>query len=135
MARASSTSSTAWAQLALGGLGVGRRIPAEGHEVLDARLAELDQDLGQLQPGMGHADQMGHRRQGGGAQHPDHQVVGALARRPAAPVGDGHEGRPQRLQLQQRLDQAGVLGVVLRGEELERVRPPGGEQIGDPGHD
>ena len=115
-------------QLALGGVGIGRRIAAEGHEVLDARLAELDQDLRQLQPGVGHADQMGHRGEAGGAQHPDHQVVGALAGRPPAPVGDRHERRPQRLQVQQRLDQAGVLGVALRGEELERERPPGGSR-------
>ncbi len=122
-------------QLALGGFGVGGRITAQGHEVFDARLAEVDQDLRQLQPGVGHADQMGHRCQAGGAQHPDHQIVGALAGRPTAPVGDRDERRPQRLQLQQRLDQTGVLGVALRGKELERVRPPGGEQVGDPGHD
>ena len=69
----------------------------------------------------------------GGPQHADHQVVGALAGRPPAPVGDRHERRPQRLQLHQRLDQAGVLGVVLRGEELERVRParrPAGRRCG-----
>ncbi len=112
-------------QLAFGGIGIGRRVAAEGHEVLDARLAEIDQDLRQLEPGVGHADQMGHRGQAGRPQHPHHQIVGALARRPPAAVGDGHEGRPQRLQVEQRLDQAGVLGVALGGKELERERPPG----------
>ena len=66
------------AQLPLDGVRIGRGIAAEGHEVLDPRLAEFDQDLGQLQPGMGHADQMSHRGQAGRPQHADHQVMGAL---------------------------------------------------------
>ncbi len=111
-------------ELTLGRVGIGRRIATEGHEVLNPGLAEVDQDLGQLQAGVGGADQVGHRGQRGGAQHPDHEIVGSLARRTTAPVGDRHERRTQRLQVHQSFDQAGVLGVVLGREELERVSPP-----------
>ena len=55
-----------------------RGIPAQGHQVLHAGLAEVHQDLGQLEPGMGHADQMGHRCSRCGVPHPRHQVVGPV---------------------------------------------------------
>ena len=66
-------------QLALDRPRICGRVTTERHQVLHTRFAELHQDLGQLQTGVGHADEMRHRRQGGGAQHPDDQVVGALA--------------------------------------------------------
>ena len=40
-------------QLADGGVGVVGRIAAQGHEVLDACLAQRDQDVGQLEPACG----------------------------------------------------------------------------------
>ena len=122
-------------ELAGPGRRVGRGVAPQGHEVLHARLAERHQDLGELQPGVGHADEVGHRGEGGGAQHAGHQVVGALARLPPAPVGDRHERGRQGLELAQGADQGGLLGVVLGREELEGVGGTPLEHLRDQGHD
>jgi len=66
-------------ELARSGVGVLRRVAAERHEVLDARLAERDKDVGQFQARMGHADQVRHRVEPCGVQHPGDDVKGALA--------------------------------------------------------
>ena len=121
-------------QLADGGVGVGRRVAAQGHQVLDARPAQLDQDLGQLEAGVGDADQVGHRHQVGRPQHAGDQIDGPPPRLRPAPVGDRHERRAERLELAQGGDQRGLLGVVLRREELERVGLALVEQVGDAGH-
>ncbi len=115
--------------------GVGGGVTAQGHEVLHARLAEGHQDLGELQSGVGDAHEVGHGGQRGGAQHARHQVVGTLARLPAAAVGHRDERRRQGFELAQGPDQGGLLGVVLGREELERVRGTALEHLRDQGHD
>ena len=79
MARASSTSSEAWANSPTPASGSVGRVAAEGHQVLHAGLAQVDQDLGQLEAGVGHADEVGHGDEVGGPQHPGDQVDGPLA--------------------------------------------------------
>ena len=134
MARASSTSSAGVGQLTGPGVGIGRGVAAQRHQVLDAGLAQRDQDVGQLQPGVRHADEVGHGVERGGVQHAAHQVEGALARRRPAPVGHRDERGAERLELADGAGEGGQLGVVLRREELEGVRLPGRQEVGDPGH-
>ena len=72
-------------ELAGAGVGIGRGVAAQGHEVLHAGLAQRDQDVGQLEAGVGHADQVGHRVERRRVQHAGDQVEGALARLPRRP--------------------------------------------------
>src|SRR5664280_188695 len=121
-------------QLARSLPGPGGRVPSQRHQVLHTGRPVGDEDLRQLQPGVGHADKVGHGHQGGGAEHPGDQVEGALARLGPSPIGHGHEGRPERFEVAQRLDQRGLLCVVLRREEFERVGPALGQEVGNPSH-
>ncbi len=84
-------------QLPRAGAGVRRGIAAERHQVLHARLAQRDQDVGQLQPAVGHADQVRHRIERGGVQHAAHQVERALPGGRATPVGHRDERGAERL--------------------------------------
>ena len=87
------------AQLTGPGPGVRRGVAAQGHEVLDPRLAERHQDLGQLEARVGHAHQVRHRVERGRAQDPGHQVVGALAdsrHRGRSPTRTTAPGAPAR---------------------------------------
>ena len=111
-------------QLAGAGGRVLGRVAAERHEVLDAGLAQRDEDVGQLEAGVGHADEVGHGIEPGGVQHARHQVERALARFCPAAVGDRDERGLERLQLADRAGEGGELLVVLRREELERVGGP-----------
>ena len=122
------------AELPLPVIGIDGWVATQRHQVLDPGRPVGDQDLGQLQPGVGHTDEMGHGHQRGGAQHAGDQVEGPLARLGPAPVGDRDEGRPQGLEIAEGLHQRGLFGVGLGGEEFERVGPPLGQQIGNPGH-
>ena len=122
------------AELAPDGVGVGGGIAPQGQKVLDPGPAEGHQDLGQLQSAVFDADEVGHGREGRRPEHAGHQVVGPLARLPAAPVGDRDERRGQRLQLPQGPDEGGLLGVVLGREELEGVGGAPCQQVRDPGH-
>ena len=60
--------------------GLDGRVAAERQHVLDAGLAVVDEDLGQLEPAVGDAGEVRHGRERRGAQHADHEVVGAPAR-------------------------------------------------------
>ena len=80
MARASCDQLGRVGQLARPGVGIGGRVAAERHQVLDARLAQRHQDVGQLQPGVGHADEVRHRVEACRVQHPRDEVEGALPR-------------------------------------------------------
>ncbi len=93
MARASSTSSMAWRSSPPTASSVGRRITAQGEEVLHAGPAEGHQDLGQLQAGVLDTDEMGHGGERRRPQHARHQVVRPLARLAPAPVGHRDERR------------------------------------------
>ena len=110
------------------------RVATERHQVLHAGLAQGDEDVGQLQAGVGHADEVGHRVELGRVQHARDEVEGALARLGAAPVGHRDERRLQRLQLADGAGEGGQLLVVLGREELERVRRAGLQQLRDAGH-
>ena len=134
MAWASSTSSEAWASSPGPSSGSAGGSPPRAIRFSDPGRPVGHQDLGQLQPGVGHTDQVGHRHQGGGAEHAGDQVEGPLARLGPAPVGHRDERGPEGLEVAQGPDQRGLLGVVLRREELERVGPPLVQQVGDPGH-
>ena len=111
------------------------RIAPERHQILDARLAQRHQDVGQLQAGVGNANQMGHRVEPGGVQHARNQVEGALPRLRPSPVGDRDERWFERLELTDGAGQRGQLLVVLGREELEGVRRAGRQELRDPRHD
>ena len=114
--------------------GLDGRVSAEGEHVLDAGLAVVDQDLGQLQAAVHDAGEVRHRGEGGGAQHPDHQIVGAPARLAPTAVGDGHERGVERLQVAKGAHERGLLRLVLGWEELEGERAPAGEDVRDARH-
>ena len=60
-------------------VGAGHHVAAQGEDVLHPGTAQRDQDLGQLEAGVGDAHEVRHRDEGGGVQHPGDQVLGALA--------------------------------------------------------
>ena len=111
-----------------------KRIPAECQEVLHADGSEPPQDLTELEAGVRHAGQMGHRRQGGVLDEVDDDARGALAGYPATPVRDRDEGRIERLKVGDRSAEQSLLVIVLRREELERESSPGRQKIGDAIH-
>ncbi len=98
---------------------VGGWVTTKGHEVFDTGLTKRDQDFSQLQPRVGHTDQMGHWSERGCMQHARHQIDGALARFGAASIGNRHKRRIEWLELVQRLGQGGQLLVTLGRKELE----------------
>ena len=118
-------------QLTGPGLGIGGRVAAERHEVLDAGLAQRDQDVGQLQPGVGHADEMRHRVERRRVQHAAHQVERALPRGRAAAVGHRDEGGAERLELADGAGQGGRARRRSSGGRTRRstsARPPAGRR-------
>ena len=65
---------------------------------------------------------------------PGDDLVRALAGATAGAVGDRHERRVAAARARRSSPERQLRGVGLRREELERVRPPRGEQLGDVGH-
>ena len=110
-------------------------IATEGHEVLHPRLAQRHEDVGQLQPGVGHADDVGHGIEVGRVEHAGHEVDRALPGLSPAAVGDRDERRFEGLQLPDRAGQRGQLLVVLRREEFEGVGGAGRQQLRNQRHD
>ncbi len=78
-------------QLAGAGRRVLGRVAPERHQVLDPGLAERHEDVGQLEPRVGHADDVGHGVEVGRVQQAGHEVDGALPRLGPAAVGHRDE--------------------------------------------
>ena len=109
-------------------------ITAQREQILQPRRAEAADDLAELEARMRHAGQVRHRREVGRVQQVDHDAGRSLARYSSAAIRDGDERRMERLEIGDGPRQQLLLLTVLRWKELERDRPPGSEEIGDPGH-
>ena len=98
-------------QLAGRGARVFGRIPSQRHQVRDARRPILLEDLGELGPAVGHADQVGHRVERGLALHHRNEVIGPLSRLRSASVGHRDERGVERLKVTQGGGERGLLGI------------------------
>ena len=122
-------------QAALGarelGLAAGRVAP-QGEDVVDPGRLEPVEDLDQALGRLADAAQVRHRLQAVLALDPGGDLDRAVAGRPAGPVGDRDERRPERLQGLDGLEQGLHALRRARREELERENGPvGGEELVD----
>ena len=97
-----------------------RRVAAQGHDVADAQIPIIADDVVELGLGRGDASQMRGRLQRALAQHARDGRVRALARRAAGAIGHRDIARTKRLEPPDRAPQRLLHRRRLGREELER---------------